>query len=59
MAHVGGQFGRRSHLEKVDSIDFNKHVHDIDIFINDKWRKYAGGERGRLFKITRGLELSF
>ena len=23
-------------------IDFNKHVHvDIDIFINDKWRKYA------------------
>ena len=27
-----------------DTIDFNKHVHDIDIFINDKWRKYAGGD---------------
>jgi len=25
----------------MDTIDFNKHVHDIDIFINDKWRKYA------------------
>ena len=25
----------------TDMIDFNKHVHDIDIFINDKWRKYA------------------
>jgi hypothetical protein len=25
----------------TDTIDFNKHVHDIDIFINDKWRKYA------------------
>ena len=20
---------------------YNNHVHDIDIFINDKWRKYA------------------
>jgi hypothetical protein len=28
----------------TDTIDFNKHVHDIDIFINDKWRKYAGGD---------------
>ena len=27
----------------MDTIDFNKHVHDIDIFINDKWRKYVGG----------------
>ena len=26
---------------------------DIDIFINDKWRKYAGGDIGRLLKITR------
>jgi hypothetical protein len=34
-----------------DTIDFNKH--DINIFINDKWRKYAGGDIGRLFKITR------
>jgi hypothetical protein len=32
------------------TIDFNKHVHDIDIFINDKWRKYAGGDIGRLFQ---------
>ena len=24
-------------------IDFNKHVHNINIFINGKWRKYAGG----------------
>ena len=39
--------------------DFNKHVHDIDIFINDKWRKYAGDDIGRLFKITRRLELRF
>jgi hypothetical protein len=37
----------------TDTIDFNKYVHDIDIFINDKWRKYAGGDIGRLFKITR------
>ena len=43
----------------MDTIDFNKHVHDIDIFINDKWRKYAGGDIGRLFKITRRLELHF
>jgi hypothetical protein len=25
----------------TDTIDFNKHVHNIDIFINDKWRKYT------------------
>ena len=31
-----------------DTIYFNKHVHDIDIFINDKWRKYAGSDIGRL-----------
>jgi hypothetical protein len=40
----------------LDTIDFNKHVHDIDIFINDKWRKYVGGDIGRLFKITRRLD---
>jgi hypothetical protein len=39
-------------------IDF-KHVHDIDIFINDKWRKYVGGNIGWLLKITRRLELCF
>jgi hypothetical protein len=46
----------------TDTIDFNKHVHDIDIFINYKclmWRKYVGGDIGRLFKITRRLELHF
>ena len=43
----------------TDTIDFNKHVHDIDIFINDKWRKYEGGDIGQLFKITRLLELRF
>ena len=32
----------------TDTIDFNKHVHDINIFINDKWRKYAGGVIERL-----------
>jgi hypothetical protein len=39
------------------TIDFNKYVHNIDIFIHDKWRKYAGDDIGRLFKITRRLEL--
>jgi hypothetical protein len=43
----------------MDRIYFNKHVHDIDNFINDKWRKYAGGDIGRLFNITRRLELRF
>ena len=43
----------------TDMIDFNKCVHDIDIFINDKWRKYVGSDIGRLFKITRLLELRF
>ena len=43
----------------TDTIDFNKHVHDIDIFNNDKWRKYVGGDIWRLFKITRRLELRF
>ena len=32
----------------MDMIDFNKHVHDIDIFINDKWRKYVGGNSSKL-----------
>jgi hypothetical protein len=47
-------FPRKSHSKYLtDTIDFNKHVHDINIFINDKGRKYAGGDIGRLFKITR------
>ena len=51
-------FSRKS-LSKylTDTIDFNKH--DINIFINDKWRKYVGGDIWRLFKITRRLELRF
>ena len=43
----------------TDTIDFNKHVHNVDIFINDKWRKYGDGDIRRLFKITRRLELRF
>jgi hypothetical protein len=30
----------------TDMIDFNKH--DINIFINDKWRKYVGGDSSKL-----------
>jgi hypothetical protein len=41
----------------TNTIDFNKQ--DIDIFINGKWRKYAGGDIGRLFRITRRVELRF
>jgi hypothetical protein len=40
----------------MNIIDFNKH--DVDIFINVTWQKYAGNI-GRLFKITRLLELCF
>jgi hypothetical protein len=40
----------------TDTIDFNKH--DINIFINDTWRKYEG-VIGQLFKNTRQLELRF
>jgi hypothetical protein len=43
----------------TDTMDFNKNMHDIDIFINDKWRKYTGGDIGRLFQITKRLELRF
>ena len=32
----------------TDTIDFNKHMHDNDIFINDKWRKYARGDSSKL-----------
>ena len=38
------------------TIDFNKHVHDINIFINDKWRKYAGGDSS---KLQGDLNLAF
>jgi hypothetical protein len=37
----------------MDTIDFNKHVHDINIFINDKWRKYAEGDMELRFWPTR------
>ena len=30
----------------TDMIDFNKH--DINIFINDKWGKYVGGDSSKL-----------
>jgi hypothetical protein len=40
----------------TDTIDFNKHVHDIDIFINGQVEKIRVR---RLFKITRWLELRF
>jgi hypothetical protein len=40
----------------MNNIEFNKH--DVDIFINGTWHKYAGNI-GRLFKITRLLELRF
>jgi hypothetical protein len=43
----------------MDMIDFNKHLHDIDIFINDKWRKYEGGDIGRLFKLQGDLNFAF
>jgi hypothetical protein len=44
-------FSRKS-LSKylMNTIEFNKH--DVDIFINGTWQKYAGN-----FKITRLLEL--
>ena len=51
-------FPKKSLLKYVtDTINFNKH--DINIFINDKWRKYMGSDIGQLFKITRRLELRF
>ena len=34
----------------MNNIEFNKH--DVDIFINGTWQKYACNI-GRLFKITR------
>jgi hypothetical protein len=38
----------------TDTIDFNKHVDDID-----KWRKYVVVDIGWLLKITRRLEFRF
>jgi hypothetical protein len=56
--HVGFKKGREAGLtlegEVVAFIEFNKH--NVDIFINGTWQKYAGNI-GRLFKITRLLEL--
>jgi hypothetical protein len=50
-------FARKS-LSKylTDTIDFNKYVHDIDIFINDKWRKCAGGDS---LKLQGDLNFAF
>ena len=50
-------FSRKS-LSKylMNTIEINKH--DVDIFINGTWQKYAGNI-GRLFKIIRLLELHF
>jgi hypothetical protein len=50
-------FSRKS-LSKylMNTIDFNKH--DVSMFINGTWQKYVGNI-GRLFKITRLLELRF
>ena len=50
-------FSRKS-LSKylMNTIDFNKH--DVNIFINGTWQKYAGNI-GWLFKITRLFELRF
>jgi hypothetical protein len=42
----------------TDTIDFNKHVHDIDIFINDKWRKYAGGDIRATLKLQGDLNFA-
>jgi hypothetical protein len=42
----------------MNNIEFN--IHNVDIFINGTWQKYAGNIHvGRLFKITRLLELRF
>jgi hypothetical protein len=40
----------------LNTIEFHKH--DVNIFINGTWQKYAGNI-GWLFKITRLLELRF
>jgi hypothetical protein len=50
-------FSRKS-LSKylMNTIEFNKH--DIDIFINGTWQKYAGNI-GRLFKLQGYLNFTF
>ena len=43
----------------TDTIDFKKH--DINIFINDKWRKYVGSDKAtlqNLYKVTWTLLLT-
>jgi hypothetical protein len=40
----------------TDMIDFNKHMHDIEIFINDKWRKYA---KNQLVFRRKHVKLNF
>ena len=43
-------------INLMNTIDFNEQ--DVNIFVNDKWQKYAGNI-GLLFKITMWLELRF
>jgi hypothetical protein len=50
-------FSRKS-LSKYLMNTIGFHKHDVDIFINGTWQKYAGNI-GRLFKIIRLLELHF
>jgi hypothetical protein len=41
----------------TDTIDFNKQ--DINIFINDKWRKYMGGDIENSSKLQGDLNFTF
>ena len=41
----------------TDTIDFNKQ--DINIFINDKWRKYMGGDIENSSKLQGDMTSTF
>ena len=41
----------------TDTIDFNKQ--NINIFINDKWRKYMGGDIENSSKLQGDLNFTF
>jgi hypothetical protein len=53
-------FPRKSLSKNLtDMTDFNKHVHDINIFINDKWRKYDKNQFvDRKFSISYFMQWS-
>jgi hypothetical protein len=52
-------FPRKSLSKNLtDMTDFNKHVHDIDIFINDKWRKYDKNQLWLGFKTFSRMKIS-